>query len=97
VRGQSAGGGQDGAVSAQDHSEIRGTRDRVAQARDDAYFAALADVKAQGNLPVPMELRNASSKLMDELGYGKGYEKYSKKDLLPEKLRGKKYFSGGKK
>ena len=63
----------------------------------DAYFAALADVKAQGNLPVPMELRNASSKLMDELGYGKGYEKYSKKDLLPEKLRGKKYFSGGKK
>jgi hypothetical protein len=28
---------------------------------------------------------------MKEIGYGKGYEKYTKKDLLPEKLKGKKY------
>lgn len=30
---------------------------------------------------------------MKELGYGKGYEKYAKDDLLPEKLKGKKYFT----
>jgi putative ATPase len=41
---------------------------------------------------VPMSLRNAPTKLMKELGYGEGYEKYSDEDLLPEKLKGKKYF-----
>ena len=45
-----------------------------------------------GNLPIPLKIRNASTKLMKELGYGKGYEKYTKDDLLPEKLKGKKYF-----
>jgi putative ATPase len=57
-----------------------------------AYFEALDDVKKYGNLPIPMEIRNASTKLMKELGYGKGYEKYTDKDLLPDKLKGKKYF-----
>ncbi len=61
-----------------------------------AYFEALADVQKYGNLPVPMELRNAPTKLMKEIGYGKGYEKYTKKDLLPEKLKGKKYYKGEK-
>ena len=55
-----------------------------------AYMAALDDVKKHGNLPIPMEIRNAPTKLMKELGYGEGYEKYTKKDLLPEKLKGKK-------
>ena len=58
----------------------------------EAYFKALEDVKKYGNLPIPLNLRNASTKLMKDLGYGKGYEKYSKEDLLPEKLKGKKYF-----
>lgn len=57
----------------------------------DAYMEALADVMQYGNLPVPMEIRNAPTKLMKDLGYGKGYEKYTVKDLLPEKLAGKKY------
>jgi len=57
-----------------------------------AYFEALEDVKRFGNLPIPMEIRNAPTKLMKDLGYGKGYEMYSDKDLLPEKLKGKKYF-----
>jgi putative ATPase len=39
-----------------------------------------------------MEVRNAPTKLMKNLGYGAGYEKYTKKDLLPEKLKGKKYY-----
>jgi putative ATPase len=58
----------------------------------DAYFEALGDVEAHGNLPIPMEIRNAPTKLMKDLGYGKGYECYTDKDLLPEKLKGKKYY-----
>jgi putative ATPase len=59
----------------------------------DAYFRALDDVKKFGNLPIPMEVRNAPTKLMKELGYGKGYEAYPEKNsYLPEKLRGNKYY-----
>ena len=58
----------------------------------DAYFAALDDVKKLGNLPIPLHVRNAPTKLMKDLGYGKGYEKYSKESYLPEKLKGKRYF-----
>lgn len=57
-----------------------------------AYVAAMKDAKEQGNLPIPMEVRNAPTKLMKDLGYGEGYEKYTKKDLLPDKLKGKKYY-----
>lgn len=56
-----------------------------------AYFEAVDDVKQYGNLPIPMNIRNAPTQLMKDLGYGKGYEKYTKEDLLPEKLRSKKY------
>ncbi|OGZ18897.1 MAG: AAA family ATPase, partial [Candidatus Nealsonbacteria bacterium RBG_13_38_11] len=56
-----------------------------------AYMAAMKDVKQYGNLPIPLMLRNPETKLMEELDYGKGYEKYSKEDYLPEKLKGKKY------
>ena len=62
----------------------------------DAYFAAMEDVKKYGNLPIPMELRNAPTKLMENLGYGKGYERYTDKNLLPEKLKEKKYYKGKK-
>ena len=57
-----------------------------------AYFSALADVKQLGNLPIPLNLRNAPTKLMKELGYGKGYEKYTKESLLPQELKDKKYY-----
>ena len=57
----------------------------------DAYMAAMGDVKKHGNLPIPLKIRNAPTKLMKELEYGKGYEKYTADDLLPEKLRNKKY------
>lgn len=67
----------------------RAKKDRSAYA---AYMAALADVKQHGNLPIPLEVRNAPTKLMRDLGYGKGYEAYPKnKSLLPEKLKVKKY------
>lgn len=58
----------------------------------DAYMRALEDVKKFGNLPIPLQIRNAPTKLMKELGYGKGYEKYTKESLLPEKIKGKKYY-----
>lgn len=57
----------------------------------EAYMEAMADVKKFGNLPIPLSLRNPETKLMKELNYGKGYEKYSKESYLPEKLKGKKY------
>jgi len=58
----------------------------------DAYVRATDDVKKYGNLPIPMNLRNAPTKLMRELGYSKGYDKYTKEDLLPEELKGKRYY-----
>lgn len=59
----------------------------------DAYMAALADVKLHGNLPIPLEIRNAPTKLMKDLDYGKGYDMYPKnKSYLPEKLRSKTYY-----
>lgn len=57
----------------------------------DALGMAMEDVKKYGNLPVPLKIRNAPTKLMKDLGYNKGYEKYTKEDLLPEKLKNKKY------
>jgi putative ATPase len=59
---------------------------------NDAINEAMTDAKQLGNLPVPMNLRNAPTKMMKGLGYGKGYEMYPETDdLLPEKLKGKRY------
>jgi len=58
----------------------------------EAYMKALADVKQFGNLPIPMELRNPVTKLMEKVGYGEGYDKYTDKDLLPDKIKGRKYY-----
>jgi putative ATPase len=57
----------------------------------DAYFEAVEDVKSMGNLPIPMHIRNAPTKLMKDIGYGKGYKAYDKESYLPEKLKKKKY------
>ena len=58
----------------------------------DAIGEAMNDVKKHGNLAVPMMIRNAPTRLMKNLGYGKGYDMYPEnQDLLPEKLKGKKY------
>lgn len=56
-----------------------------------AYFKAVDDVKKLGNLPIPMNIRNAPTKLMKDCGYGKGYKAYTQECLLPEKLHNKKY------
>lgn len=64
-----------------------------------AYFAynkVKKDVEEYGNLPVPMHIRNAPTKLMEKLGYGKGYkytpvEDSSGQEYLPEKLKNRRY------
>ncbi len=66
-----------------------------------AYMAELKvkeDIQTYGNLPVPLNIRNAESKLMKDLGYGKGYEydhdlesKKSDQQCLPDKLKSRRY------
>lgn len=61
-----------------------------------AYGRVKKDVATFGNLPVPLHIRNAPTKLMEKLGYGKGYkytplEDSSEQEYLPEELKGKKY------
>jgi putative ATPase len=58
----------------------------------EALRAAQADIAKHGNLPIPKKIRNAPTKLMKELEYGKGYERYDEESYLPEKLKSKKYF-----
>lgn len=62
----------------------------------DAYFAAVADVHKHGNLPTPLEIRNAPTRLMKDLNYGKGYEAYTKKSFLPDALKNKQYLEKNK-
>lgn len=64
-----------------------------------AYGEVKADVRKYGALPVPLHIRNAPTRLMKELGYGKGY-KYAHnfpdhivdQEHMPEKLKGKRYY-----
>jgi len=63
-----------------------------------AYGKVKEDVQNYGNLPVPLEIRNAPTKFMKEIGYGKNYKyehskeaKKTDQEYMPEKLRGKKY------
>ncbi len=67
-----------------------------------AYSSAAADVADTRNEPVPLHIRNAPTKLMKELGYGKEYkydhdapDGFSGQDFLPESLQGKKYYEPG--
>jgi len=61
----------------------------------EAYETAKAEIAETGSLPVPLHIRNAPTKLMKDLNYGKGY-KYtpkvdsSEQEYLPEKLRNSK-------
>ena len=64
-----------------------------------AYSAAMHDVKKYGNLSVPLHLRNAPTKLMKDIGYGKDYQydhdlkdKKSSQQLMPDTLKNQTYF-----
>lgn len=61
-----------------------------------AYKQVKNDIKELGNLPVPLHLRNAPTKLMEKLGYGKGYkytplEDSGDQEYMPERLEKRKY------
>jgi putative ATPase len=64
-------------------------KDRTAY---DALREAQEDVRKYGNVPIPLKIRNAVTKLMKDMEYGKGYEKYDSESYLPDKLKDKKYF-----
>jgi len=62
------------------------------------YGKVKEDVQKYGNLPVPLEIRNAPTKFMKEIGYGKNYKyehsreaKKTDQEYMPDKLKGKKY------
>ncbi len=64
-------------------------KDRTAY---EGFFKAMEDVKSFGNLPIPLKIRNAPTKLMKDLNYGKGYDKYDEGSYLPDKIKNKKYW-----
>ncbi|MEI6835916.1 MAG: replication-associated recombination protein A [Candidatus Falkowbacteria bacterium] len=62
-----------------------------------AYELVKAEIAKSGNLPVPLHIRNAPTKLMKDLNYGKGYkytplEDSSGQEYLPKELKNKKFF-----
>ena len=74
----------------------------TSQKSNSAYLAinqALETVEKTGNLPVPLHLRNAPTKLMDELGYGDGYQyahdfpnHFVKQQFMPDALQGTQFW-----
>lgn len=77
----------------------------VSPKSNSAYMAindALAFVKKTGNLPVPLHLRNAPTKLMKDLDYGKEYKyahsydgNFVNQDFLPEEIKDVKFYEPG--
>jgi len=70
-----------------------------------AYMAieeAIGKVKESGDLPVPLHIRNAPTKLMKNLGYGKDYKyahsfsgNFIADNFLPEEIKGTKFYEPG--
>ena len=67
-----------------------------------AIGAAQEKVRQTGNLPVPLNLRNAPTKLMKEMGYGEDYKyahdfqnQFVDQEFLPEKIKGTTLYSPG--
>jgi putative ATPase len=67
-----------------------------------AIDGALELIEQTGDLPVPLAIRNAPTKLMKELGYGKDYKyahdhpgSFADLEFLPEKIKGKKIYDPG--
>ena len=66
-----------------------------------AINKAQEEVKNSGNLSVPLHLRNAPTKLMNELGYGKNYlyshnKNTEKQEFLPNEINGKTFYNPSK-
>jgi len=68
----------------------------------EAIGAALSAVSQHGDLPVPLHIRNAPTKLMKNMDYGKGYKyahsfegNFADQEYLPEKLKGTRFYDPG--
>ncbi len=68
-----------------------------------AIGAAMNTVRAQGDLPVPLHIRNAPTRMMKNMNYGKNYEyshnyenNFSPQEYLPDELKGTVFFEPGK-
>jgi len=71
--------------------------------KSNASYQAISDaqelVRKTGDLPVPLHIRNAPTKLMKDIGYGKNYKyahsydnNFAEQEFLPEKIKGKKLY-----
>lgn len=67
-----------------------------------AINQAIARVQETGDMEVPLHLRNAPTKLMKEMGYGKDYkyahdfpDNFVEQEFMPAKLRGQKFYNPG--
>jgi putative ATPase len=65
-----------------------------------AIDEALTEIRNSGDLPVPLHLRNAPTKLMKQLGYGNDYKyshsyegNFAEQDFLPKKIRERKFYN----
>jgi len=68
-----------------------------------AIGSAMEAVKQQGDLPVPLHIRNAPTRLMKNMGYGKDYQyshsyegNFSEQEYLPKEISGTKFYDPGK-
>jgi putative ATPase len=69
----------------------------------EAIGNALALAEQTAHLPVPLHLRNAPTKLMKQIGYGKGYKyahsyegNFVQESFLPEEIKGTKLYEPGR-
>jgi putative ATPase len=67
-----------------------------------AIDEAMSAVREHGDLPVPLHIRNAPTRLMKNLGYGKGYQyshsyenNFSPQEYLPKEISGTKFYEPG--
>lgn len=78
----------------------------AASAKSNAAYMAInyaqEAVRNSGDLPVPLHLRNAPTKLMKDIGYGKEYQyahdyaaNFAKQEYLPESISGSKFYEPG--
>jgi putative ATPase len=68
-----------------------------------AIEEALAVVRKQGDLPVPLHIRNAPTGLMKRMGYGKNYKyahnfdnNFTEQEFLPEEIKGQAFYEPGR-
>ncbi|MCF8299243.1 MAG: replication-associated recombination protein A [Saprospiraceae bacterium] len=78
----------------------------ASSAKSNASYKAINDaqqiVKNTGDLPVPLHIRNAQTKLMKDIGYGKEYKyahnyenNFAELEFLPDKIKGTKFYNPG--